>query len=153
MATAETLALALLYQRDETAWLETMAELVRAGRLDQIDSVNLAEFLASMANRDRREVTSRLTALLLHLLKWRHQPGHRSRSWQLTVEIQRRELADLLESGTLRRHAAEDLGRAYGRAILKASAETGLPESAFPAGCPFTLDDTLTSPLEGDLEP
>jgi len=151
MATAESIDLALLYERDETAWLDAMADLVRAGRLDQIDTVNLAEFLESMANRERREVTSRLKVLLAHLLKWTHQPGHRSRSWRQTVEIQRRELADLLKSGTLRRHAVEDLGRAYDLAILKASAETGLPESTFAAECPFTLDAALSEPLEGDL--
>ncbi len=150
MATANPPDLASLYLTDETAWLDAMAGLARSGRADQLDLAHLAEFLESMAGRERREVTSRLAVLLMHLLKWTHQPGHRSRSWRLTVELQRDELADLLESGTLRRHAFEDLGRAYERAILKASAETGLPESAFPAECPYTLDTAMTDPLETD---
>ena len=67
-----------LYEADETAWLEQTAELVRAGRFDQVDAVNLAEYLTDMARRDRREVFSRLVVLLSHLLKWDHQQDRRS---------------------------------------------------------------------------
>ena len=63
-----------LYLRDETAWLEATAELVRAGRLDRVDSASLAEYLTDMAKRDRREVFSRTVVLLAHLLEWHHQP-------------------------------------------------------------------------------
>src|SRR5437762_265465 len=74
MATAQTVQLDVLYERDETAWLEAMADLIRTGRLDEVDYPNLAEYLADMARRDRREVDSRLVVLLAHVLKWVHQP-------------------------------------------------------------------------------
>src|SRR4051812_47056812 len=95
-------ALAALYEADETAWLEQTAELVRAGRLSEIDPVSLAEYLTDMARRDRREVFSRLVVLLAYLLKWDHQPAGRSGSWRGTILEQRRELRQLLQSGTLR---------------------------------------------------
>ncbi|MGH8479427.1 MAG: DUF29 family protein [Gammaproteobacteria bacterium] len=57
MTTVQALSRGLLYEHDETAWLETMAELIRLGRLDEIDYPNLAEYLADMARRDRRETT------------------------------------------------------------------------------------------------
>ena len=63
--TAQTLA--ALYEADETAWLEAIADLVRRGRLDQLDTGTLVEYLADMARRDRREVYSRLVVLLAHL--------------------------------------------------------------------------------------
>ena len=97
--------LAELYERDETAWLEGTAELILQGRLKELDLVNLAEFLQDMARRDKREVLSRLAILLAHLLKWENQPDQRSGGWQATIDNQRNELADLLGSATLRRHA------------------------------------------------
>lgn len=150
MATGETVKPEVLYEQDETAWLEAMAELIRMGRRDEVDYPNLAEYLADMARRDRREVTSRLSVLVAHLLKWRHQPERQTGSWRGTVEIQRQELAELLESGVLRNHAGEVLGKAYANGVRQAVAETGLPEVAFPAGCPDSLDEILSAPLEAD---
>lgn len=136
-----------LYLRDETAWLEATAELVRAGRLDLVDAASLAEYLTDMAIRDRREVISRLTVLLQHLLKWHHQPDRRSGSWQATIYEQQDQLTDLLESGTLRNHAGEVLAKAYERAVRAAAAETQIPESTFPPACPYTVDQLLSADL------
>jgi hypothetical protein len=148
MATVEGAGPEVLYERDETAWLEAMADLIRMGRLDEVDYPNLAEYLADMARRDRREVTSRLSILIAHLLKWRHQPERRGGSWRGTVEMQRQELAELLESGTLRSHAGEVLEKAYANGRRQAAAETELPESTFPACCSYSLDAILSEPLE-----
>jgi hypothetical protein len=150
MATAESVRLEALYERDETAWLEATAELIRSGRLEEVDRGNLAEYLADMARRDRREVTSRMSILIAHLLKWRYQPERRSGSWRNTVEIQRQELAELLESGTLRNHADEVLGKAYANGVRQVVAEPGLPESTFPAECPYSLAFVLAEPLQED---
>ena len=147
MATAESISLEMLYEQDETAWLEAMAQLIRSGRLDQLDYTNLARYLEDMAWRDRREVTSRLSILIAHLLKWRHQPKKRFRSWMGSVEIQRQELAELLESKVLRNHAGAILEKAYANGIKQVVAETGLPESIFPGACPFSLDALLSEPL------
>ncbi len=133
-----------LYEADETAWLEQMSELIRQRRYDELDYKNLGEYLQDMAKRDRREVLHRLTTLLAHLLKWDHQPAMRSRSWELTIMVQRHELIDLCDSLTLRNYALEVLPKAYGRAREQAVAETGLPDRRFPPECPYTLDDLLT---------
>lgn len=132
-----------LYTRDETAWLDVMARLIAERRFGELDYEHLHEFLTDMARRDRREVLSRLTTLLMHLLKFKHQPDLRSNSWVKTIEEQRLELRDLLESGTLRNHAQDVLAKAYERAIKLASIETGLSESTFPQACPLTLEDIL----------
>src|SRR5436309_481294 len=84
--------LAELYDSDETAWLETMAELVAQHRFSDLDHIHLAEYLSDMAKRDRREVFSRLVILLTHLLKWEHQAQMRTGSWKGTIRAQRREL-------------------------------------------------------------
>jgi hypothetical protein len=140
-------ALAALYEVDETAWLEATAGLVRQGRLDQIDTTTLAEYLEDMARRDRREVESRLIVLLAHVLKWVHQPEHRSRSWRAIVVEQRQELEGLVSRGVLRNHAEAVLVAAYRKAVERAEAETGLPAATFPAVCPYTLDELLSADL------
>src|SRR5262245_20121582 len=90
-----------LYESDETAWLEAMAQLIRDGRHSELDYPHLREYLEDMARRDKREVSSRLATLIAHLLKWRHQPDRRSGSWRATIIGQRQELSELLESGVL----------------------------------------------------
>ncbi|MBM4068378.1 MAG: DUF29 domain-containing protein [Planctomycetes bacterium] len=132
-----------LFEQDETAWLEAMSRLILAGHFEELDFDHLSEYLSDMARRDKREVLSRLTTLLAHLLKWEQQPEKRTRSWAATIANQRDELADLLESKTLLKHAAEALPKAYGRAVKQAALETGLAETEFPADCPHALETIL----------
>jgi hypothetical protein len=136
--------LAQLYEVDETAWLEAMADLIQQGRWDDLDFAHLGEYLGDMARRDRREVKSRLTTLLAHVLKWVHQPEHRSRSRRGTIIEQRQELSDLAARGVLRNHAEAVLADAYAEAVERAAAETGLAAEAFPNTCPYTLEQLLS---------
>ncbi len=141
--TAATTNLADLYLEDETAWLEAMAERIQAGAIDELDFAHLQEYLTDMAIRDRREVKSRLIVLLMHILKWNTHPAMRTRSWLLTIIVQQQELADLIANGVLRNHAGVVLNEAYSAAIVRACAETGMSETAFPADCPLSLEDVL----------
>ena len=112
MTTVQALPRRVLYEHDETAWLETMAELIRLGRLDEIDYSNLAEYLADTARRDRHEVESRLTVLIVHALKWAHQPDRRSGSWKAAIIEQRQEL-----EGWCAEAYSETTPRRWGRLI------------------------------------
>ncbi len=133
-----------LYERDFHAWAEEQAALLRAGKLAAADVEHIAEEIESMGRSERRELVNRLTILLAHLLKWRFQPGHRGSSWQATIRIQRRELADhLADNPSLRALLPEAVARAYGRAAIEAGAETGLGDAAMPASCPWTFDETV----------
>jgi hypothetical protein len=146
MATAEALDLSVLYERDETAWLEAMSALAANQRYAEMDFLHLSEYLADMAKRDRREVVSRLVVLLTHLLKWEYQPEHRSGSWRGTIREQRRELRQLLESGTLRNHAETVLADTYAEARRQAADETGLSLDVFPAEDARSLEELLAEP-------
>jgi Domain of unknown function DUF29 len=132
-----------LHEVDETAWLEATADLVRSGRLTEIDRNALAEYLTDLAKRDRREVFSRLVVLLSHLLKWEYQPDHRSRLWRGTILEQQRELRQFVESGALYNHATAVFADAYADARKQAAAETGLARNAFPEACKWDLDSAL----------
>src|SRR5437764_9424156 len=146
MATAEVIHLSLLYERDETAWLEAMSALASSGRFAEMDYQHLSEYLADMAKRDRREVFSRLVVLLSHLLKWEHQPERRSGSWRGTIREQRRELRQLIESGTLRNHAEAVLADAYAEARRQAADETELSPDVFPPEDARGLAELLAEP-------
>ncbi len=150
MATVEATPLETLYQQDETAWLEAMVQLIRLGQFSAVDYPNLAEYLTDMAARDRREVRSRLVVLLMHLLKWEHQPDKRSPSWRTTVLNQRQELVVLASRGVLRVHAAEVLNEAYKDAVELAASETKMQREVFPSDCPYSFDQLLVIELPED---
>jgi hypothetical protein len=146
MATAEAVDLSVLYELDETAWLETMSALAADRRYAEMDYPHLSEYLADMAKRDRREVFSRLVVLLAHLLKWEYQPTHRSGSWRATIREQRRELRQLLESGTLQNHAESIFADAYAEARRQAADEAELLLNVFPTDDARSLEELLAEP-------
>jgi uncharacterized protein DUF29 len=132
-----------LHELDETAWLEKTARLVRQGKYETIDRNALAQYLLDMAIRDRREVFSRLVTLMIHLLKWAHQPEKRSRSWEDTIANERQELEQLFKSKTLRNHADTILEEAFAYAPKRAAGQTKLKREVFPSECPYTVDELL----------
>lgn len=132
------------YEQDLYAWILENVALLRQGRLNEIDVANIIEELEYMARKDKKELISHLTVLLMHLLKWQFQPDKRTRSWELTLRVQRDEINDLLEiSPSLQQAIQDKFQRAYWRATLEAEKETGLSVKAFPITCPYTLEQTL----------
>jgi hypothetical protein len=133
------------YEEDFYAWTVAQSRLLRSGDLSTIDAANIAEEIESIGRSDRRELKSRLVVLVMHLLKWRHQPAARSRSWSATIDEQRLQIEGVLtESPSLRPMAAAMVPDAYSIARARAIAETGLADEAFPEACPFTPDDVLS---------
>jgi hypothetical protein len=80
--------------------------------------------------------------LLVHFLKWDHQPERRSRSWALSIREQRLMLDDVLtDNPGLKPRIPEAIARGYRLARVQAARETGLREEEFPAACPYSFDD------------
>lgn len=135
---------ATLYDTDFYAWANEQAALLRAGRLSEADIENIAEEIESMGRSERRELINRLNVLLLHLLKWRYQPGLRGRSWTLTIEQQRLRLGrHLADNPSLKSQLDEAMADAYQDARIDAERETRLARSAFPVACPFAFDEAM----------
>ena len=133
------------YEEDFYAWTVEQARLLRSGELSSIDVANIAEEIESLGRSDKRAIESRLTVLLMHLLKWQIQSKMRSQSWSGTILEQRRRIEKLLrESPSLRASVNEALAEAYSDAREAASNETGLPETNFPIECPFTMEQVLS---------
>ena len=145
---ARTLDKPSLYDTDYVAWLEEQAAHLRAGRLSALDVLNLAEELEGLARSDRHELANRLETLILHLLKWDHQPGRRSRSWQSTIVEQRIRIRRLLdESPSLRPGLAEIAAKVYPDAVDRAIVETGLARRRFPEALSYSLEQLFAREL------
>lgn len=133
-----------VYHRDFYTWAIQNVQLIRQCRFSELDMEHIAEELECMGKSEKRELISRLSVLIAHLLKWLFQPELRSNSWQYTIEEQRRCAVDILEDSPGLRHEIEDkLTKAYGNAILIAARETGFGKSHFPEHCPFSLEQIL----------
>ena len=129
-----------LYDGDVVAWAYEQAALLRSGRLEQIDRLNIAEEIEDVAKSEHRELANRLTVLLCHLLKWQFQPTHRSHSWQRTVRDQRAAIERrLAKMPTLRPVLDDDewLSDAFEDAVRLASEQTGIDE--WPDTCPWPI--------------
>ncbi len=60
-----------------------------------------------------------------------------------TILNQRQELHELLQSATLENYFDTIVESAYSNAVKRAALETGLPESSFPARCPYSIQEIL----------
>jgi len=139
-------ATAELYETDFYGWVQSQAEALRSGNLADIDLDNLIEEVESMGRSEQRELESRLEVLLAHLLKWRFQPSRRGGSWELSIEEQRRRIADhLRKNPSLKTKIPEALESAYRYGIFRAAKETKLHRSVFPTQCPWTFEQ-VTDP-------
>lgn len=132
------------YDRDVYTWSQEQARLVREGRWDEIDRENVAEEIESVGRTEFSRLESALRVLLLHMLKWDHQPERRSRSWIASIKEQRLELQQVLaDNPGLKPRLGDATARAYGKARHGAVRETGLDEDLFPAACQYTFDDII----------
>jgi hypothetical protein len=132
------------YEQDFYQWTQEQAELLKAGALSQLDVENLIEEIESMGKSQKRALISRMTVLLMHLLKWDYQPDRRSGSWKSTIITQRKEIKRLLKDNPgLKSIITEMLNETYLDAAEIASAETELPESTFPETCSYTVEQLM----------
>jgi hypothetical protein len=133
------------YERDFYSWLMEQARHLREGRFDALDRENLAEEIESLGREQFNKLISALRVLIVHMLKWDHQTAMRSRSWVLSIEEQRLEIADVLaDNPGLKPRVGEAVARAYRRARIEAAKETGLDEATFPAVCPYSFEDIVS---------
>ncbi|KAB0682614.1 DUF29 domain-containing protein [Aureimonas leprariae] len=129
------------YEDDVHAWAYEQAQLLRLARFSEVDLPNVIEEIESLGREQRHALKSSYRVLISHLLKWQHQPQRRSRSWLLTIGRERDKIEDREEDNrSLRREAQELVDGVYSKAVREAARETKLPRDAFPALCPYTVE-------------
>jgi hypothetical protein len=139
------------YDEDIYTWAMEQAALLRAGDLAALDRENLAEEIESLGRSEFNSLVGAWRIVLLHMLKFDHQPSRATRSWAISIAAHRANGADVLRDNPgLKGRLDEALERAYRGARLEAARETGLPLSAFPERCPYTRDEMLNRPFPID---
>lgn len=139
------------YDRDLYAWAFEQAALLREGRFDEVDIANIADELESLGRSEFRSYASAYRVLLLHILKWDHQPERRSRSWWASIAVQRDRIGYILtDNPSLKSRTEEAIARGYREARLIASDETELPLRRFPELCPYDPKSILDRPFDQD---
>ena len=134
-----------LHTDDLYAWSRAQADLLRAGRFDQLGLAHLIEEIEDVGGALKRAVRNRTRTILEHLLKLEHSPAKEHRAdWRATIRTQRVRLRDAL-TPTLRRELDQELAGLY--ADARALAEGTLRDhgenddaDALPAICPYSLD-------------
>ena len=129
------------YDKDFYSWTQEQAELLKHCRFAELDIENLIEEVETMGRSEKRELESRLTVLLLHLLKWKYQDVRQCRSLELSIIEQRLKFEETLEENPGLKSKLDDiLKKAYRYAVIKASKETEISIKIFPEFCPWDLD-------------
>jgi Domain of unknown function DUF29 len=133
-----------LYDRDFYEWTATTAQLLRAGRLSEVDAEAVAEEIEDMGKRDKHAVQSLISTITGHLLKigYASATAEAIRSWEDEVDEFRLQLDRKLEdSPSLRRIVAEEIPRSYRHArrrFLRHESSATIPEF-----CPYSAEQIL----------
>jgi hypothetical protein len=137
------------YDEDLYGWAVEQAALLRAGRIAEADALNIAEELDDVGNEQYDKLESALRVILLHLLKWDHQPERRSRSWYASIAVQRNHVEKVLRKNPgLKPHVQEAIADAYKDARIEAAAEIKLPENSLPQESPYEWDAIMTRAID-----
>lgn len=130
---------------DEVGFLESMINHIRNNYdIDDEDRVDLADYLFEMSNSNSRELRSRLTQLICHMLKLQYQPQRATSSWLKSITNQTIEISQLVKnSPSLKPRLCDTLPDIYKDGLDLAKTETKLDDSIFPKQCPWTFDQLL----------
>ncbi len=134
------------YHKDIIAWANEQAALIRAGRFELLDIEHIAEEIEDVGKSEQRELATRMAVLMAHLLKWQYQPTHRSKSWERTIQDQRKMvLKRLKQTPSLKTSLANAdwIDDAWTDATAFAAKETGIEIIKFPHACTWTIEQLL----------
>jgi Domain of unknown function DUF29 len=133
-----------LYEKDYLLWLEQVVQLLQEDNFASLDIPNLIDEIEDMGKSQKQSVESNLEIILMHLLKYKHQPQMRSNSWRYSILEHRNRLHKSFKaSPSLKRYYLEVFPECYGTARKLAATETGLAIANFPTESSFTPEQVL----------
>ena len=146
-----------LYHRDYLQWVQQQKQLLINRQFDQLDIDHLIEEVEDMGS-ELDTLESRLTTLLLHLLKYQYQTEvvnpvlpepYNCRNWKGAIREQRKQLIRLMKKKPhLKSLITEAMSEAYtdGKELaIEAMNDYVQPHQrldnrSFPSECPWTFD-------------
>jgi len=142
-----------LYETDFYGWTIEQSRLLQLGKFDGLDLENLAEEIASLGKQQRQELRNRLGVLIGHLLKWQYQPTKKTRSWQVTIGLQRREIKELLaDNPSLQPYLNTAIQVGFSFGIDLVLIETSIKKKDLPTECVYTVEQILDNNFPDGLE-
>lgn len=149
-----------LYQSDFYRWREEQKQHLINRQFDQLDLEHLIAEVDDMGS-ELDTLESRLTTLLMHLLKYQHQTrvinpvlpeAYNCRDWQVTILEQRAQIHRLLTKRphlkSLAQPSLEEVWPASKKLAIKAMNLYVLPyqklnNDSFPEQCPWTFGQVM----------
>ncbi len=133
-----------LYDSDFYGWTQQQAKALEEKKILDLDWRHLQEEIQSLGRQEYRELVSRLSVLIGHLLKWEYKPEKRSRSWFLTIREQRRAIQrHLRHNPSLKSRLEDAIIDGYEAGIDLALRETELPLRTFPDTLPYAFEQLI----------
>lgn len=135
-----------LHDGDLAAWCRREAALLRAGKLDDLDALAIADELAVLLATEHRILRDHVRELLAALLLWSYDADLRCHARFVDVDRLRDAVGRLLEgSPSLRPGLGDIVAEEYPAARHEAEIRIGwLLDNTLPEGCPFTIDEIIT---------
>ncbi|MGH6918206.1 MAG: DUF29 domain-containing protein [Geminicoccaceae bacterium] len=133
-----------LYDQDFYVWAECQAELLRAGRLDELDLANLILEVEGLADVKRSAVLNNARVVIEHLLKLQHSAAQDPRAgWEGSV-FEHRSRLEIDLTPRLQQILGNELAKVYRLARRNADAALrrhgeDAAADALPATCPYTM--------------
>jgi hypothetical protein len=142
-----------LYETDFYRWTVEQSQFLALGKLQGLDLENLAEEIASLGRQERQELENRLGVLIGHLLKWQYQPNKRSRSWQVTISNQRRDIKKLLANNpSLKPYLDTAVQDGFLSGLGLVLSETKIKKKLLPAECPYAIAQLFDVNFPDDID-
>ncbi|MGA1283067.1 MAG: DUF29 domain-containing protein [Prochlorothrix sp.] len=138
-----------LYEQDILLWVEDTVAKLKARDFDSLDLENLIEEVESLGISQRKELLSRLTVILEHLLKRLYvNLPYDYNGWERTVRTQRAELGILFQfAPSLKRQWDQSFTQAWAGALKRVRQD--YPQVEFPDEWPH--ESTIEALLDRDF--
>ena len=144
-------SLSELYNSDYYTWAMTHAELLKEGRFNEIDYINLAEEVKDLGLSEYKELRSYLANLLSHLYKWDNQPDLRTKSWINTIANSIFHIKKVLKQNPGLKYEktfADAFKDAWEEARYIIFSDTEIKFNLIPEESPYTFKDAIDKAAE-----
>jgi hypothetical protein len=136
--------LELIYEIDDSQWLEETIELLKNKNFDHLDLDHLVEELEELGREKKNAVVSLLDQIIRHLLLldyWKTETEYNSVHWQGELYTFRVQLNRKLTTN-LRNYLQSEVDSIYQDALGFVKIKTQ-NKVDFPEQCPYSLDELL----------
>ena len=132
------------YDKDVYGWAIHTAQLLKDGKMDEVDLENIIEEVETLGRNEKHELLNRLSVLISHLLKWQYKPTMRGHTLKYSIiEARKKSEIQYRDNPSLKDELDEVLMDAYDLAIILAARDTGLYDNVFPKECPYTFEEIM----------